>query len=525
MRRSFPGYASVASILLSVLGTVSVVQASGPTERLVQLLANPTNPNALVVRYGVATHGFLYSNDGGKSFRAMCSEAVAPTLQGSERLDKISQRTVASTAATAIDANGRVMFSQYGSLYTDDGTGCTWTRVPDFDGRWAFGLQADPQDPNVVYAAVSDAADEVDQSSSTSVDLMRRDASGVWSVVGPITSIPPGNLAYDGNLIASAFEGKTYLYLTMNIGGLGGYRQHDYVSEDSGKTWQDFLLPLELDSLNLLAVDPQNPARVLAALSRDAQPDALLISDDKGKTFKPYADNLRAISGVSFDPDGRMYVADAGDASSAETVGGLFVASKLGEPLTHIGGTEYIDCVQRHGQTGKLYVCSADRFGTADPSTGAFSELIRLESVSQMLSCPGRNLVEECKSQLNEGPSWCCAGHFPFTPICGAYDVTRLPDGRRVFCGLSGREYDRPRGDAGVPNASAPDAAAPALPLEEPSGSGRRPASASAGASESSSGGCALGAGANGGFASALAALGLLLLSARRTRRTRSSKR
>ena len=521
MRRSFSGHVRVASLLLAVLGTVSVAEASGPTERLVQLLANPSNPDALVVRYGVATHGFLYSQDGGKSFRAMCSDAIAPSLEGSDRLAKISQRTVASTAATAIDADGRVMFSQYGSLYTDDGTGCSWTRVPALDGKWAFGLHVDPQDRNVVYAAVSDASGEVDPSATTSVDLMRRDASGAWSVVGPIAPIPPGNLAYDGNLIASSFEGKTYLYLTINIGGLGGYRQHDYVSEDGGKTWQDFVLPLELDSLNLLAVDPQNPSRVLAALSRDAEADALLISEDKGKTFKPYANNLRAVSGVSFDPSGRVYVADAGDASSAETVGGLYVADKLGAPLKYLAGTEYMDCVQRHPQTGTLYVCSADRFGTADPQTGAFKELIRLETVSQMLSCPGRDIVEECKEQLNEGPSWCCAGHFPFTPICGAYDVTRLPGGRRVFCGLSGRDYDRPRGDSGVPSQSLPDGGGSDLPLEEPSASGGPLASSTNGASSTpSSGGCALAAPAGStGLAGMFAGLGLLLAAGRARRR------
>jgi hypothetical protein len=520
MPLSLSGHLRVASLLLGVLGTVSIAQASGPTERMVQLLANPSNPDALVVRYGVATHGFLFSKDGGKSFRAMCSQAIMPDQKGEDRLNKISQRTVASTAATAIDVDGRLMFSQYGSFYTDDGTGCAWTRVPEFEQRWALGLQTDPQDPSVVWAAVSDAEQEVDPSATSTVDLMRRDASGAWSVVGPITSIPAGQLAYDGNLVASAFEGKTRLYLTMNVGGIGGYRQHDYVSEDGGKTWQDFELPPELDSLNLLAVDPQNPDRVLAALSRDAEADQLLISEDKGRTFKPYTDALRAVSGVAFDPDGRMYVSDAGDASSSETVGGLFVARKLGEPLEHIDGTEYIDCVQRHAQTGKLYVCSADRFGTADPQTGAFSELIRLETVSEMLSCPGRDLVEECKEQLNEGPSWCCAGHFPFTPLCGAYDVTRLPDGRRVFCGLSGREYDRPRGDAGVPSAGASDASTPALPLEEPSGSGKSP-SVSAPQADSGGGGCALAGSERGSFGGALFGIGFLLMAVRRARRRR----
>jgi MYXO-CTERM domain-containing protein len=49
-----------------------------------------------------------------------------------------------------------------------------------------------------------------------------------------------------------------------------------------------------------------------------------------------------------------------------------------------------------------------------------------------------------CQNQLNSGPSWCCAGHYPFTPICADYDVTVRPDNGRVFCGRAGRAYDQP---------------------------------------------------------------------------------
>lgn len=489
----------LTSLVGLLLGGGSVARASGPTERVQQVFPHPTDPNRLTVRFGMATSGYLYSTDGGKTFRAMCSTAVDPTAQGGTRIKKISLRSIASTAANAMDSAGRTMFSQYGSFYSDDGTGCSWDRVAAFDDRWAFGIQADPTAEGVVWAAVT--ASSTDATPVTTLEIARRDAEGAWTTVGPIVPPVTGEVLLDGNMLATTHEGKTRLYVTANLGGLNGYLQHVYVSDDEGETWEDFQLPPAQESLALLAVDPQDADRLVGVIWRDGSADELFLSEDRGKTFAPYPGaraEIRAVSGATFDARGRFLVGDQGDGIGVVASGGLYVAERLGAPLQRAEGTEFVDCVHYRALTDTLYVCSYDKLSTVDPETFEARELVRFETVAGLLECPGRDLISECKDQLNEGPAWCCTGHFPFTSFCGEYDVTRLPDGRRVFCGLSGREYERPgsttggsqsQGDAGTPLASL-DGAPEGAPAAKPR--------------TSSSGGCALGDVSGAGAASGL---------------------
>lgn len=494
----------------AALALAAPARASGPVERIVQVMPKPGNPDSLVVRYGVATHGFLYSEDGGKKFAATCLSSVAPELATtSDRLNKVSLRPIASTAAVAMDGAGRVMFSQYGSMWMNDGTGCKWERLSNFDDRWAFSIKTDPVDPNVVWAAVSTTTGEGVEARSD-VEVWRRDAAGSWATAGVILNLPAGNILYEGDLLVSVKDGKTRLYASVNVGGLTGFAQHLVSSDDGGKSWADNKLAVEFDSLNLLAVDPTNPDRLLAALSKDNQPDRLLISTDRGATLKDYATGLRAISGVTFDQTGRVFLGDAGDATAEDTVGGLYTAAKVGDPLTKIAGTEVIDCVHHDAQSGKLYVCQAEKFGLADPTTGKVTVLVSINTVPEILSCSGRDLAVECKEQFNEGPSWCCAGHFPFTPFCGQYDVTMTASGRRVFCGKAGRDYDSP-----------PDAGAPGPMSLEYAPTDEEPRALADGPSRATAQGCAVHSGSARGSAVGLLLTGLsvLLTATRRTRR------
>ncbi|MET0339420.1 MAG: hypothetical protein ABW252_00375 [Polyangiales bacterium] len=505
--------------LLGLFGTASIAHASGPTERIQQVFTHPTDPSRITVRFGMATSGYLYSTDGGKTFRAMCSTAVAPEAEGTSRVRKISLRSIGSTAANAMDTEGGMLFSQYPGpeqpgLYAGDASGCSWSSVPFFAERWAFGLQADPAVEGVVWAAVSDTS----STEQMKLEIARRDAEGNWTTVGPIVPPAAGAGLLDGNLLVASHEGKTHLYVTANVGTLSGqYAQHVYASADDGKTWEDHVLPATLDSLALLAVDPQDPARLVGVIWRDGQPDPLFLSEDHGKTFVPYPGNpeVRAASGATFDARGRFIIADQGDGVSEDVSGGLLVADRLGARLTRAEGTSYADCVHYRALTDTLYVCSYDKLTTVDPNTFEARELVRLESVSGVLECPGRNLTQECEEQFNEGSAWCCTGHFPFTPFCGAYDVTVLPNGRRVFCGLAGREYERPgstqgnQGDAGSPLASV-DGAPEAPPAVRPKAS--------------SGGGCALGEASGAGLASGLLSaltVALAAMSGRRPRRRR----
>jgi hypothetical protein len=164
-----------------------------------------------------------------------------------------------------------------------------------------------------------------------------------------------------------------------------------------------------------------------------------------------------------------VFVADAGDTSSNMT-GGVWTAAKLGQPLSVLPGDTAADCVEYKTDVNKLQVCQGEKYGLMDPSTGVFEQLTALRDIPALVDCPGVDMLAICQTQLNAGASWCCAGHYPFTPFCGEYNIT-MYEGRKLYCGLPGRVLDCQNGlgpagcegsDAGTNPAPKPDAGKPA---------------------------------------------------------------
>jgi MYXO-CTERM domain-containing protein len=527
--------------LLSVSAFCDTARASGPVERLIQVLNDPSDPSHVLVRYGIASQGYLFSQDGGKTFRAMCSQAITPTASESDKLKRISSQAVSSVAPTLLDGSGKLWVGQTDGLWSDDGTGCTWAKQPDFDKRWPTSLLLDPQKPAELLALVTVSSGEGELMEAES-RLMRRAADGTWTPWSGASAVKKHvamQRAYGGQLVgASSATGGSRLYasLTVSVGALTADQVTQVVtSEDGGKTWTDAGTPAadQQEGFTLLAVDPLEPKRVLATVYRDSATDTLLLSEDAGKTFKSYGD-VGETRGAVFAPDGRVFVGDAG----SDPVGGVWTAARLGAPLTLIAGSTPVDCIGYKADLGKLEVCLGSRFGLLDPGTGVFDELTSLVKTDDLLDCPGVDMLAVCKTQLNAGASWCCAGHYPFTPFCGEYDVTSV-DGRRVYCGTSGRVLDQMNGlgptgsdaDAGTKPSSAGDAGkpiardgstpggsnGPALIDEEPR---KRDAGTTINRAPTPSDGCSCSvrgpSDPTGGLAWTLAALAALLVRARR---------
>jgi hypothetical protein len=438
-----------ATLLIAARG-----RASGPVERMVQVLVQPNDSQHLVVRWGVASEGFLISHDGGASFSALCSEAITPT----EKLSSISGQKVPSAAATLLDTNGKLLVGQLNGLWTDDGMGCGWSK--QLDPAWVNALQLSASGD--VLALITTRAGE-GEAITAQAGLRRRDAAGAWTTLAPLRPDQPMQRVYGAQLIA----GPTRLYASASVavGSLAVLETFRvFASDDGGNSWRDRpeLPKAQQDGFVLLAVDPSNEQRVLAANYRDSATDTLLLSEDGGANFRSYAD-IREISSVAFAPDGRVFVGDAGDSTSSAATGGLWTAARVGEPLTLVPGTQYVDCLSWDREASQLRACKRDRYGTLDPVSGTFTTRARLDAVPKLLSCPGTDVVAACSAQLNAGASWCCAGHYPFTPFCSAYDLT-LEGAQRVYCGLAGQKYDREAGrvpegfDAGATPVSVPDA-------------------------------------------------------------------
>lgn len=444
--------------MLGMLSLPAKVDAAGPVERFLQVHIHPKDPNQLVVRYGAASEGLLFSSDAGRTFRAMCSTAI------SSELDRLSRSGNIYSANLVMDGAGKLLFFSIRSTYGGDPTGCTWAKQPELEGKWVTGMRPDPLVEGESLAVVVTFVDPKGGGEAMA-DVMRRSADGSWSVVAPLRPHVTGQQVIPGGLLITRTTSGTRLYTKVNFAANASAAPQfsTMASDDGGKTWrQQGVLPMAQERLELVAVDPLVPDRLLAMLPNTDDPDVLFVSEDAGKTFREYAKPYD-FSGVTFDPAGRVFIGDAGDgtgSSDGDARGGIWTAGKLGEPLTRVPDpadmTGAVDCVTYDAQTQKLYACKLNRFGRVDPLTGAFDLLTHLDRTESLIECPGKDMVATCEPQLNAGSSWCCYGHYPFTPLCGEYDVT-MAEGKRVSCGLSGRaaeEAVRAR-DAGTTGADA----------------------------------------------------------------------
>lgn len=435
------------ALLLASLLFVRPASASGPVERMVQVLLDPSDPNVLVVRWAMASEGYLISRDGGRSFAALCSAAISPR----EPIRRISGQTIPSAAATLIDGQGHLMLTQLDGVWSDDGSGCTWHK--ELDGSWPHALLRDPASSDVL--AIVNKLDNSDPKNlKAEARVLRRTADGQWSPfesAGPLRKPRPNQRVYGNELIGAKTARGTRLYASMLVseGPLTRANLNGDLfvaaSDDGGKSWtQGKALPAAYrDGFVLLGADPLDERHLVGAVYREGASDSLLVSEDAGASFHEYA-TLHEIVGVSFAADGRLFVGDAG-AGSEDAQGGLYRSARLGLPLAKVEGTAFLDCLTWSEAKQTLYACRGDQVGTLDANDGSFVRMARAEEVPALLSCPGADIGALCQEQLNRGPSWCCAGHYPFTAFCDQYDVKDV-GGRHVFCGKSGQDYDRAAG-------------------------------------------------------------------------------
>ena len=512
-----------ASLVATLASAPQHASASGPVERLLQVLRSPSDPNVVVLRYGVASEGLLFSRDGGRSFAAMCTAGIEPALE------RISAGSSSYTPPAVFDAKGRLLVNTFDAVYADDGTGCAWNKEPGIEGKWLTSIKVDPKTQDVL--AVANVSSGEDDDLVARSELLRRGPDGTWTVAGTLKPPAARTRTYGGDLQAVATPTGSRLYATIvsSTGPIEAPQKTSVVtSDDGGKTWRELPVTAAQQDLSLLAVDPLDANRLLASIPSDDAPDRLLYSDNGGKSFRDYG-TVQQTSGVTFAPDGRMFVGDAGDSASFDAQGGVYMAARLGQPLTKLkpGDTEApdVDCIDFNARSQKLNVCKLHRYGELDLSTGVFTEVTQIEKVAKLLECPNKDIKAVCEKQLNAGPAWCCTGHYPFTPFCGDYDV-RTANGRRVSCGISGREADIAAG-RGPLSADAGVGAPPGAPSEVSGGplmstfGDYTPSAPTASTPASVREGCSLGAASGRPDALGYALLGLVGLTLGRASRRR----
>lgn len=379
----------------SLLSCIASVAYAGPVERMADIALHPTDPDRMVVRYLNGGSGLLYTSDGGRSFRLLCASAID--------INKPS-------GPIALAGDGQLVMAEFKGLRQDDGQGCGWRVVPELAGRRMTDLTNDPTNPARILA-ISGTGEDAQNG------IIRRDESQQWADYGTqepviLTRIVAAKTMSGLRLYASA--------LRVQMAADGGMLETKYLvrmSDDEGKTWTEHAVEAKDGSFRLEGVDPTNPDRILGSISREGKPDDLLLSRDRGQTFTPYI-ALTDLGGLTFAPDGRLWVAEPASVSMPEASRGLWFTASLDAPLTKVA--QYgVECIAYSRLADALFACQAYSFGRVDLTTSQFTEMFHFRTAREFVSCGGSDMATMCKQQLCA--EYCGAGHFAQSKLCCAY--------------------------------------------------------------------------------------------------------
>jgi hypothetical protein len=399
--------ATFAVALLSALLVPEVARA-GRVEEFVQVAMHPNDPNVMTVRYAYGGDGTIVTTDGGKTWKLLCNAAVFGYV-------------MANGGPIIISGDGTTTLGVFSGMWHDDGHACGWRTEPQYDGWWVVAFAQDPVDPNVTYAATS--------SGGKLNGLLRRAANGAWSDLGTREDV----LITDLQVVARGTARRFYVAAVKGTVTPpdGGFPEANYVirvTDDDGATWTEHVYGWAGGNLHLQGVDPTNPDRIVISIQRavdgvaplDAISDRVLVSNDQGASFKDYL-TLTEIGGVTFAPDGRVWIGDAGTSFDQTQPKGVWFAQSLGVPATKLPMSDYpAQCLSYQSAADTLFACQRWTFGKVDTTDGSFTTSLNVRKVEGFVECSGVNMTAACETQLCN--AWCGAAHFAEAPMCCAYN-------------------------------------------------------------------------------------------------------
>lgn len=395
---------AVLAVLLPVaLGLPAGAHAhsGGAIELLAQVAVHPRDPDVVVLRYEAGSAGLLYSSDAGQSFRMLCASAIS---------DSANRGTTVGIAG-----DGRVMLGSFGGLLTDDGGGCDWTAEPSLADLWVIQTATHPDVPDVSFAITSTGAE------GSLNTLAMRNAMGQWSDLGQrgpllITSLVAASTPAGVRLYETA-EGEPMDVTVDDV--TGSVRQCTIrVSDDLGSSWTGHPCPASLGKVQLVAVDPADPDRIVLSEHNETGRDVVWVSDDQGATLRQWT-WMSDFGAIAFDGDGRVWVGDWGDAGSTVDPRGLLMAPDLAtEP--QVVADYAVHCLAYRPDTDTLYACQRFWYGTVDTTTAEFTTMFTLDDTVGFAACDGVDTAAACEDELCG--AFCGPGSFAGAEVCEAYD-------------------------------------------------------------------------------------------------------
>jgi photosystem II stability/assembly factor-like uncharacterized protein len=352
--------------------TWSPIFDSQPTQSIGAIAVAPSNPNVIYVGSGEGLHrpdqsignGMYKSTDAGRTWTHI-------GLRDAQSIPQIAvdpknpNRVFAAVLGHPFGPNAER------GLYRSLDGGKTWQKVLYRDAdTGASDVEIDPQNPNVVYAALWQGRlgpweDGNDYSGTNGGLFKSTDGGTTWKQLK--AGLPPEAVQYD-IAIAPSQPSRLYLALTTEPGDYAsGKGQGLYRSDDAGATWTSVttderpLLRIGGGDLMVPVVDPKNP-NVLYVASIVA-----MKSVDGGKTWTwlrgaPGGDDYQNLWVNPNDPNVFVLVSDQG--ANVTVNGGRTWSSWYNQPtaqLYHVGITADVPYQVCSGQQESGSVCIASR--------------------------------------------------------------------------------------------------------------------------------------------------------------------
>jgi hypothetical protein len=452
----------IAAVAFSFIASLA---HADPPESMAAITARGPDSSIVGLTGMFGKQGLIYSDDSGETFGALCKAfAAIPSVDSTGR--PTTKRP--SFKNTIVTHDGHFLVGDFNGLWIDDGHGCNWQLAPELDKVYVSALRFDPRDPKIIYGLSATTAQPDN-------GLFKIDAEGKIEHLGEKAPMP-----FYGLGVVALPNGGTRFYamgvreqaqfMTDDDGGVtllepsdAGFPVDDagfplpnvgtspfYVirhSDDFGASWIDHDIGVAPNlSTDFDAVDPSNPDRVVISRRNDnafrgstAIPDQLLVSEDRGKTFRQWF-TVSSLVGVSIMRDGTVFIADRGEGKAGDPRGLWRADSVLDEPELIADYETW--CLE--AREDRLEVCQRFDWGTADPVTGEFTKLASFLELQRVHSCAGIDSVGMCREELCNGHClhWAdapaCAEHYP---ECAMENFFSRPD--------SGTSDAGPTADAG----------------------------------------------------------------------------
>jgi photosystem II stability/assembly factor-like uncharacterized protein len=381
-------------LLACSLFVQSSAHANGRLPGANELAIDRARPEHMVAR---ATFGIVESFDRGAHWRWTCEEAI--DISG----------VIADPPLAIVGDGSLVLLPPTGSALVSRDAGCSWeTASGPLVGSRGVDLTRDPSDPSrlVVLTSTLTAIDSKGFAIVRNTLVETRDDARTWTLLSTL----PSDFEAETVEVAPSDARRIYVSGTASNDPRRGLLLR---SEDGGASFQtsSLMLPPGSGSLFVSAIHPRDPDMLWVRVPARGDtigilPAQLLVSGDKGQTFRQLASTQRAMFGFALSPDGS-------DLAYGGPSDGLFIGPSDGSAGFRKVAALSVRCL-RWTAADALYACGLE---PSDPfSVGlsrdrglTFEPLYRMRD-----TCP-----QGCSADTRSGMS-CRAAWSRVGPLIGA---------------------------------------------------------------------------------------------------------